>query len=232
MTQRMQEFVAPAKRSAEVITAPDEAKAQALAAQWKGGADWTAMQAAAQKSGASAVALDDATQPEFPDAALAKAVFAAAPDAVSAPVKGALGLVRDAGHQGDARQAKSFEQVKGDLRNRVLAEKATDLMYERANKIDNLLGNGTPFDQLPGDLGTGRRRGHDGCQGDTSAGTPAPIPGPPALRSRDRRRRLQDAEGRAAAVDRGANAVGGRLGLLRAQRGGCHPAGGEAVSTR
>ena len=181
--QRMQEFVAPAKRSAEVITAPDEAKAQALAAQWKGGADWTAMQAAAQKSGASAVALNDATQPEFPDAALAKAVFAAAPDAVSAPVKGALGWYVMQVTKATPGSAKSFEQVEGDLRNRVLAEKATDLMYERANKIDNLLGNGTPFDQLPGDQGLVGVEGTMDAQGDTSAGTPAPIPGPPALRS-------------------------------------------------
>ena len=79
--------------------------------------------------------------------------------------------------------AKSFEQVEGDLRNRVLAEKATDLMYERANKIDNLLGNGTPFDQLPGDRDWSVSRARWMRKGDTSAGTPAPIPGPPALRS-------------------------------------------------
>jgi len=180
--QRKREFVQPAKRSAEVITASDEAKAKALATQWQGGADWAAMQAAAQKDGASAVALDHAAQPEFPDAALAKAVFAASPDAVSAPVKGALGWYVVKVTAAVPGSAKSFDAVKGQLRSRLLAEKATDLMYDRANKIDNLLGNGTPFDQLPGDLGLVGVEGTMDAEGNTAAGTPAPIPGPPALR--------------------------------------------------
>ena len=48
------DYRTPEKRSAEVISAPDEAKARALAEKWRGGADWTAMQAAAQADGASA----------------------------------------------------------------------------------------------------------------------------------------------------------------------------------
>jgi peptidyl-prolyl cis-trans isomerase D len=80
--QRKAEYVTPAKRTADVISSPDEAKARALAEQWRGGAEWTAMQAAAQQDGASAVTLTDATQQEFPDADLAKAVFAAVPDTV------------------------------------------------------------------------------------------------------------------------------------------------------
>ncbi|HTW71066.1 MAG TPA: SurA N-terminal domain-containing protein [Acetobacteraceae bacterium] len=179
--QRKSEFVTPAKRSAQVVTTPDEAKAQALAAQWKGGANWAAMQAAAQKDGGSAVAMDNATQPEFPDAALAKAVFAATKDAVSAPVKGALGWYVVKVTQATPGSEKTFDQVKDELRSRLLAEKATDLMYDRANKIDNLLGNGTPFDQLPGDLGLVGVEGTMDAQGNTAAGTPAPIPGPPAL---------------------------------------------------
>ncbi len=71
------EYVTPEKRSAEVISAPDEAKARALADKWRGGADWPAMQAAAQAEGASAIAQDDATQVQFPDPDLAKAVFSA-----------------------------------------------------------------------------------------------------------------------------------------------------------
>ena len=89
--QRKEDYVTPEKRSAQVISAPDEAKAKALADQWRTGTDWTVLQAAAQQAGASAVSLDDATQGEFPDAGLAKAVFAAPANAVSDPVKGPLG---------------------------------------------------------------------------------------------------------------------------------------------
>jgi peptidyl-prolyl cis-trans isomerase D len=44
--QQKSEYQTAEKRSAEVISAPDEAKAEALAGTWRGGADWTAMQAA------------------------------------------------------------------------------------------------------------------------------------------------------------------------------------------
>ncbi|HEX2939938.1 MAG TPA: peptidylprolyl isomerase, partial [Rhodopila sp.] len=79
------DYLIPPKRSAQVITAPDEAKATALAEKWRGGADWTAIQKAAQADGASAVSLDDAPQVQFPDPDLAKAVFAAPQDTVSSP---------------------------------------------------------------------------------------------------------------------------------------------------
>lgn len=181
--QQKRAYVTPAKRSVEVITVPDQGKAQALAAQWQKGADWTAMQAAAIKDAASAIAMNDAAQGEFPDAALAKAVFAAPVDTVPAPVKGALGWYVLKVVKATPGSEKTFDQVKDALRNRLLAEKGTDLMYTRANKVDDLLGNGTPMDQLPGNLGLVGVTGTMDAQGNTAEGTPAPIPGPPALRS-------------------------------------------------
>ena len=49
------------------------------------------MQAAAQAEGASGITQDDATEVQFPDPDLAKAVFTAPADTVSEPVKGQLG---------------------------------------------------------------------------------------------------------------------------------------------
>ena len=181
--QHKAQYITPAKRSAEVISVGDEAKAKALAAKWSGGADWAAMQAAAQQDGGSAIELNDAREQEFPDPALAKAVFAAAADSVVGPVKGALSWHVLKVTKAEAGTEKSFDQVKDQLRNEVLAEKATDLMYDRANKVDNLLGNGTPFDQLPSGLGLAGITGTLDKQGDDKEGKPAPIPGPPALKS-------------------------------------------------
>jgi peptidyl-prolyl cis-trans isomerase D len=181
--RRKAEYVTPEKRSAEVVSVADEAKARALADQWRSGADWEAIKDAAQKDGASAVALDDATQQEFPDADLAKAVFAAPTDAVSNPVQGALGWFVLKVTKLTPGSEKTFDDVKEALRNRLLAEKATDLMYDRANKIDNLLGNGSSLDQLPGDLGLAGIAGTLDAKGNTKDGTPAPIPGPPELKA-------------------------------------------------
>ena len=136
-----------------MISAPDEAKAKALAEKWRDGPDWTAMQAAAKADGASAITQDGATQVQFPDPDLAKAVFAAPADACRTPVKGQLGWFVVKVTKIAPGATTTFDQAKDALRDRVLARKAADLMYDRANKLDQLLGNGTGLDDLPGDLG-------------------------------------------------------------------------------
>ena len=146
-------YQTPEKRSAEVISAPDEAKARTLAEKWRGGADWPAMQAAAQADGASGIVQDDASEVQFPDPDLAKAVFSAAVNAVSDPVKGQLGWFVAKVTKITPEAVTTFDQAKDELRSKAVAAKAADLMYERANKLDQLLGNGTGLDNLPGDLG-------------------------------------------------------------------------------
>jgi peptidyl-prolyl cis-trans isomerase D len=147
------EYTTIGKRSAEVISTHDEATAEKLAAQWRAGADWTTIQAAAKTAGAVALAQDNATRVEYPDPDLAKAVFAAPVNTVPPPVKGALGwFVIRVTHEVKGG-VKPFEAVEKTLRERLRLDKALDLVYDRANKIDNLLGNGTSLDALPASLG-------------------------------------------------------------------------------
>jgi len=181
--ERKAEYVTSEKRSAEVISAPDEAKAQALADKWRAGADWPAMQSAAQADGASGITQDDATQVQFPDPDLAKAVFTSPANAVSEPVKGQLGwfVVKVTKIAGGV--TTTFDQAKDALRARIIASKAADVMYDKANKLDQLLGNGTTLDNLPGDLGLIGVAGTLDSKGDTQTGEPAPVPGPAELKS-------------------------------------------------
>jgi peptidyl-prolyl cis-trans isomerase D len=176
-------FIKPEKRSAEVISVPDETKAAALAAQWRGGADWDAMQKAAQDAGGSAVALDDATEQQFPDADLARSVFAAAPDTVADPAKGGLGWHVVRVTKVTPGSSQSFDDAKGEIRTQMLAAKAAELMYDRANKVDNVLGSGAGLDEIPSDLGLVGVAGTLNAEGNTKEGTPAPLPGPGELRA-------------------------------------------------
>ncbi|HBK09530.1 MAG TPA: hypothetical protein DDZ81_27330 [Acetobacteraceae bacterium] len=176
------EFVTPEKRSAQVISAPDEAKAKALMAKWQGGADWAAMQAAATAEGASGITQDDAMQVQFPDPDLANAVFSAPADTISQPVKGVLGWFVVKVTKIAPGETTTFEQAKDKLKERAVTSKAADLMYERANKLDQLLGNGAGLDDLPSDLGVAGLAGTLDAQGDTQSGGPAPIPGSPELK--------------------------------------------------
>ena len=141
------------------------------------------MQKSAQDAGGSAVALDDATEREFPDADLARAVFAATPDAVSEPAKGALGWHVIRVTKVSPGSERSFDEAKDELRDQVLTSKGADLMYDRANKVDNVLGSGAGIDEMPSDLGLAGVAGTLDAQGNTIDGTPAPIPGPAELRS-------------------------------------------------
>jgi peptidyl-prolyl cis-trans isomerase D len=180
--EQKSQYVTPEKRSAQVISTPDEAKARSLADKWRGGADWAAMQAAAQADGAAALTQDDATAVQFPDPDLAKAVFATPADTVSQPVKGQLGWFVVKVTKIAPGATTTFDQAKQQLKDRALASKAADLMYDRANKLDQLLGNGTGLDEIPGDLNVIGVTGTMDSKGDTQAGAPAPIPGPVELK--------------------------------------------------
>ena len=172
-----------AKRSAEVISTTDESRATALANQWKAGADWAAMQAAAQAQGAAAIEQNDATRTQFPDPDLARAVFAATPEAVSDPIKGALGWFVIRVTRAVAGGTTPFEQVRDKLRQRVVTEKALGLVYDKANKIDNDLGNGTALTALPSDPGIVAGTATFDKDGTTPDDTSAPLPGEPEIRT-------------------------------------------------
>jgi peptidyl-prolyl cis-trans isomerase D len=180
--QHKAEFNKPERRSVQVILTQDEAQAQALAARWGAGADWSTMQAEADRLRAAPVELSDATRLEFPAPELGDAVFATPEGVVPPPVHSALGWHVLKVTKVSGGVAQSLDEARDAARARVVTEKAADLMYDRANRIENLLSSGTPLDHLPGDVDAAAVTGTLDAQGMTPAGTPAPIPGPAELR--------------------------------------------------
>jgi peptidyl-prolyl cis-trans isomerase D len=180
--QHRSEYQTPEKRSVDVITAPDEAKAAVLAQQWQNGADWDAMQKTAAAAGATPVELADAPKTDFPSADLADAVFSAKEGAVTGPVKAALGYYVLRVTKLTPGSGATFDDAKEMLRARVVADRAADLIDDRANKIDQMLASGTAMQDLPGDMGLGAVTGTLDAQGITEEGTPAPVPGSPPLK--------------------------------------------------
>jgi len=176
------EYVTPEKRSAQVLVTPDPAVAEKLADQWKSGADWATMQKAAADAGASAVALDDSVRTEFPATELADAVFAATPDTVVGPIKSALGNQVLEVTKVTPGTNGSLDQLKDEIHAKVARDKAIDLVYTRANKLEDALSAGNGLDDMPGDLGLAGVAGTLDAKGTTPQGQPAPIPGTPALR--------------------------------------------------
>jgi len=181
--QHRSEYVVPPKRSVEAILASDETVAQGLAGKWREGATWEAMQEAAKTAGATAVTLDDAARGEFPASELADAVFTATPDSVPDPVKSPLGWYVIKVTKVDEGVDRSFEQVKDELRQNVARERATNMLYDRLNKVEDAIANSNGLNEVPADLGLAAVTGTMDAEGNTKEGEPAPIPGGPPFRT-------------------------------------------------
>jgi peptidyl-prolyl cis-trans isomerase D len=180
---RGREFNIPEKRSVQVLLSQDEAKARALAEQWTAGADWAAMQAAAQAAGGAPVELLEAVRSEIPAPELAAAVFAAPLEQVAGPVRSALGWHVVRVFKVEPGVVRPFDEVRGQLVAQVQADRAADLLYDRANKLDDLLSGGASLDELPGDLGLLAVAGTLDARGLTLEGQAAPLPGSDDLRA-------------------------------------------------
>jgi len=68
------------------------------------------------------------------------------------------------------------------VREKVLAEQASSLLYDRVSKADDVLGTGNGLDKLPPDIGLVGISGTMDAQGNTESGAAAPIPGAAELR--------------------------------------------------
>ncbi len=199
------------KRSVDVVTAADKARAETLATLWRGGVAWSGIQAAATHVGgaaaaaggaaggattggtaagsaaagggaaATAVSLDDTTADQIPSPELAQAVFAAKAGEVVGPVQGSLGWVVLKVSKVTPAVDESFAQAKEGLRAEVARELAAGQVDARVSRLQDALAGGTSLDELPGDLGAAAVQGTLDAQGRTAAGEPAPLPGDAAL---------------------------------------------------
>jgi peptidyl-prolyl cis-trans isomerase D len=172
------EFQTPEKRSLQVITTGGKDTAAALAAAWKGGASWDAMQAQAKAKGATATELTDTTQIGIPSPKLPQAAFAAPFGAIAGPLQEPLGY--QIVHVTSITPAKNptFDDLKDTIHSRIGEERAADLIDERAQKLQDLFAGGSHIDEVPADMGAAGVQGTLDAQGNTPDGPPAPIPAP------------------------------------------------------
>ena len=176
-------YITPEKRALHVIVLHDAKHAAALATQWRGGADWTTMQAAAKQAGGTAVSLDAATAAGLPDPALATAAFAAQQGAVTGPITTALGtdLFEVTAIVPGANQ--TLAQATPAITKELRADRAANRIYDVVHQVNDVLGTGAGLGKLPGDIGLIAATGMLDAAGNTPEGKPAPLPGPAALRA-------------------------------------------------
>ncbi len=176
-------FARTASRSVHIITAEDAASAAKLAALWRKGTSWAAMQQAATAATATGVSFKNAQPDQFPSGRLAKAVFAATPGTVSDPVTGALGTYVFKVTQANPGGTTPMAQVEPQLKAAVQQRKARELVDATVSKFQDALAGNTSLDHLPGTLHLAAVEGTLDAQGLEADGKPAPIPGGKALRA-------------------------------------------------
>ena len=186
--QHRDEFNTEDKRSAEIVMMPPPAAgaqdgSAAIAALWRSGASWDSIEAAATQAHDTPLAMTDFTASELPDPTLAAAVFAAPRDNVIGPVQTALGTALFRVTAITQGRHQSLAEATDEVRGRVAAERANDLIYDRANKVEDLLAGGAKLTEMPDDLGLVGAAGTLDATGTTPDGTAAPLPGSPALRA-------------------------------------------------
>lgn len=138
--QRQNEFVLPEKRVVDQILVDDETKAKEARARLAAGEDFVKV-GEAMGMKAEAIHLGAMAKDELPGP-LGETTFALAKDAVSDPVKSDFGWSILRVSEIKPGVTPSLADVQARLRDELTNEKAADLVYERANKIEDALAGG------------------------------------------------------------------------------------------
>ncbi len=146
--QRRSQFEAPEKRALEQALVQDEAKAQELAAAWRAGADFAAIGAQAQAAGGQAVELGTVDRAGVPLPDLAAVAFAAPAGGVTDPVQSPFGWHVVKVVRVEPGRAAVLAEVRETLRAELVAEKAADLAFDRANRVEDALAGGATLAEV------------------------------------------------------------------------------------
>ncbi|WP_149535280.1 SurA N-terminal domain-containing protein [Siccirubricoccus phaeus] len=145
---RRGQFEGSEQRTLEQAVVPEAAKAQEIAASWAAGADFAAVTALAQAAGGQAVELGTVTRDGLPLPELAEAAFSTPEGGVSAPVQSPFGWHVLKVAKVAAGHTRTLAEVRDALRQELAQEKAADLAFERANKVEDALAGGATLEEV------------------------------------------------------------------------------------
>ena len=149
---RIDEFQQPERRLIEQILVNDEAAAKTVTDKLAAGADFPTVAVEVGQS-ADSLVLGEITKNDLPDPALGAAAFGLTQPGVTAPVKTAFGfhILRVVAITPGVEA--NFDAVKAQLEASLKDERALDLMFERSNKIEDLLSAGGTLEDAAASTG-------------------------------------------------------------------------------
>ena len=142
--ERQAEFATPESRAVEQVVVQDQAKADAIVAAVKGGKSFA--DAVKETTGGAPVDLGEVSKDKLPDA-IAEQSFTLAADGVSAPIKSPFGLHVVHVKSITPGSAKTFDDVKDQLRQELALGQAGDAMVSVINQLDDTLAGGATIEE-------------------------------------------------------------------------------------
>lgn len=145
---RRAQFETPERRALQQAVVPNEDAARAIAEAWRGGADLAAIETQARAADGGAADLGLLDRASLPVAAVAAAAFSAEPGAVTDPVRSPFGwhVMKVVRVEPEAR--RTLDEVRDTLRREVAHDRALDLAYERANRVEDALAGGATLAEV------------------------------------------------------------------------------------
>ena len=179
---RRAQFDTPEKRQILQAVVPQEAQARAIADSWRGGADLAAIEAQARADDGGASDLGMLDRATLPHANVAEAAFALPDGGVTDPIQTPFGWHVIKVARIEPAVTRSFADVRDELRRELAHERALDLAYERANRVEDALAGGISLAEAAERFGLTLASVTLNQLGQDREGQPATLPVPEAQR--------------------------------------------------
>jgi peptidyl-prolyl cis-trans isomerase D len=173
---RRAQFETAERRELEQALLPTEEAARTLAAAWAASPDFAAIGQAAQAAGGNALALGGVARADLPLPELAAAAFGAAPGGISPPVQSPFGWHVFRVVSVTPGTTARFEDVADRLRGEIAQERAADLAFERANRIEDAIAGGATLEEAGRRYGMAVTTVRMDAQGNDETGPPVAMP--------------------------------------------------------
>ncbi|MES2711481.1 MAG: SurA N-terminal domain-containing protein [Pseudomonadota bacterium] len=180
---RRAQFETPERRVLQQVLLRDQAAALLIAEQWRAGAEWAAIEAAATAAQGQAVALPETDRAGLPLPSLAEAAFALEQGAVSAPVQSPFGWHVFRAERITPGSTRPLAEVRDTLRLELATEKALDLAFERATRYEDQLAGGATLEEVARDNRLAYAVVRTDAQGRDIAGAEVTLPVRPVQRA-------------------------------------------------
>jgi peptidyl-prolyl cis-trans isomerase D len=140
--QRRAQYDTPERRALSQAVVPNEAAAREIAHAWRAGAEFAAIEAQASAADGSAADLGLLDRATLPLENVAQAAFAAPAGGVTDPVQSPFGWHVLKVDRIEPAATRTLADVRDELRAEVARDRALDMAYERANRIEDALAGG------------------------------------------------------------------------------------------